>query len=178
MNIKKALLSALSVFFCIFLCSCFSSRPQTVCVGQGFRCEISLECSGMDIVAEVAHHAPGLCTVSIVRPDSLKGLTAEWEGGEIRIDHLGMSMSLDPDKFPDAAFLPAVLDALDSLSLAGEINPEPDQTGDRCICRGYCRAGEYIAMLDNETGALYRLQIPDYGIDAGITKFEKSEDVD
>lgn len=176
MKLKRLLSLSLIIAAIFCFVSCKTFEPDTVTAEQSFSCVVSLNYNGLDIEADVVHHAPGLCTVSLTQPEALSGMTAKWEGGIITVNYLGMSMELSTDSFPQAAFLPAVLDVMDRLSTAGELFLETDETGERCIYTGQCSAGSFTAMLDNETGALYRIEIPDYGLDIMVTQFQSLSD--
>lgn len=170
---KKTASIILSIIMILSLFTACSKveENKTVTPAQGFTCKASLNYNDMDIVADIEHTAPGICKVTILEPDNIKGIEANWEAGKITLSFMGLSMEVDPDEFPATAFVPAILDVMDRLSVAGEIQLEKDENGEECLYTGISNNGEFIAEVDKDTGYIESIKIPAYDLKVDITEF-------
>lgn len=105
------------------------------------------------------------------QPDTLKGITAQWNGDKVQASLYGLSFDLSPDTLPAGALGSVLTDALDAVLRA--------PTAGRLTEEGFCwegtgQNGAITVLSDPQDGSLLSLEIPSVPLSATFDGFERT----
>lgn len=155
-----------------FAVSCSKKSNRSVTPLQSFTCTISLEYDGMNISADVEHLSNESCTLTVTEPSSLNGVVINWEAGELSVSYMGMNFDIDTEDVPATAFVPHIMEVIETVASSEKLELTEDETGEICLYEGSCDAGSFTAQIDNETGVIRSISIPAYDLQINFSNFQ------
>lgn len=162
-------------FFVFFLCLlCFGgcrpreSTPQPV--AADFSCQFRANYRELAVAGTLTRRTAGTLSLTFSEPETLKGLTAAWDGETVKLSFLGLEYTVNPESVPEAALgkeLTAVFDA--ALRDEGE----REQKGSLVTVTGMCNEHAYTYVYNSETGAPVSLSVPSLPLSAAFSDCTK-----
>lgn len=152
----------------IALSGCTGKEPEQPVVTD-FSCTMQVQYGDLAVEGRLTRQSAGLLTMELTAPETLEGLTLEWDGQEVSVKMYGLSFGVDPSTFPSTALgssLLAALDAATRLQGGGQLTAEGLETVGGEI------GGEFTLLSDPNTGSLLALTIPSAGIRATFSDFQ------
>ena len=141
-----------------------AERPVTT----GFECDADLTYRDMQVKGHLTRLTTGTLTLDIDEPETLKGMTMQWDGETVSVKMYGLSFGVDPAAVPQTALGKSLLAALDAaLHPAGE----GQVTESGLVTSGEAAGGSFTITSDPETGSLLALEIPSAELKATFTNF-------
>ena len=110
----------------------------------------------------------GTLSLDIDEPETLKGMTMQWDGETVSVKMYGLSFGLDPAAVPETALGRSLLAALDA---ALHPSGEGKVTENGLVTNGEAAGGAFTITSDPETGSLLSLELPSAQLKATFTNF-------
>lgn len=166
-------LAALGCCLVLFLSACRSgggdAPPDPITTD--FSCEADIQYRDMQVKGTLSRSSAGTLSLTFSEPDTLKGITAQWNGDTVKASLYGLSFDLSPDTLPAGALGSVLTDALDAVlrtPAAGTLTEE-----------GFCwegsgQNGSIEVLSDPEDGSLLSLEIPSVPLTASFEGFKKT----
>lgn len=145
------------------------SQPDTL--SNQFSCVADIHYNELDIKANVVSPSPGLYTIEVLEPASLKGLKVEWTGQQIQLGYLGLSVGIDPATLPDSLFGSILIDVFNKAAAKDGMSIEAGEN--ELILHGKTDTGDFTVSMDRQTGALKSISVPSAGLEAQFSEFTK-----
>lgn len=146
-------------------CSQQESEPPVV---TGFTCSTQVQYGEMEVEGRLTRQSAGLLTMDITAPETLKGMTLEWNGEEVSVKMYGLRFGVDPSTFPSTALGSSLLAAFDAAARLQ--NGQLTADGVRTV--GEELGGEFTLLSDPDTGYLLSLSVPSAGLQATFSDFQ------
>ncbi len=155
---RRTAVSLLVFLFCV-LCAggCAPKQQVPQPMAADFLCEFRANYRELTVAGTLTRYTAGTLLLAFSQPETLSGLTAEWNGETVKLSFLGLEYTVSPEVVPEAALgkeLTAVLDA----ALRGE--GERKQEGAAVTVTGMVGEHTYTYVYDSQTGAPQSLVIP------------------
>jgi hypothetical protein len=156
-----------------FLFACSKKQEATkknvaIQMSRGFECTANVNWDGKIYVVKIYRTAPGLCTMSFVKPDELSALSFVLDGDGFKVKYGSIEASLAPSSLPQTALFNSVLGALDTAVRPNDLNTRTKDGN--IIISGKTVAGNFDLQLDGN----YKpksLKIPDLKLVLGFEGF-------
>lgn len=156
------------VILAVLLVGC-SRKTAADPIGEGFSCSVKAVYRDMQVRGTLTREAVGTLTMSFTAPETLDGLTARWDGGDVTLTMHGMSFAMDPASVPESALGEEIIAAFDA-ALRGE--GERTQKDGKLTVRDSGANGEYTLVFDAETGRPLSLSVPSLPLTAEFSDFK------
>ena len=124
---------------------------------------------GMDIEAKIVRKALNLYSVEILSPETLKGMTVDYDGEEFIFKYMGLSFKSYPAALPDESFLKALFGSFNEISIGDKVTVR--QSGNTFIADGTTDYGGFEIAMDT-AGNLKEIKIKDIDLAAVIKEFK------
>lgn len=141
-------------------------------IGEGFSCRVSGVYRDLQVRGTLTREAVGTMTVSFTAPETLAGLTARWNGGDVTLTMHGMIFTMDPASVPESALGEELVAAFDAAR-RGE--GERTQKDGRLTVCGNGANGEYTLTFDATTGYPLALSVPGLPLAVEFTEFRATK---
>ena len=149
------------------LSACAGNAPQPPAV-EGFRCHAAVTCPDLAVEGTLTRQNAGLLTFEISAPPSLRDVTLVWDGETVSVRLHGLTFGIDPAQLPASGVGTALLAALDAA-----IGSDGAETAEGLSVVGQSSSGRFTLLSDPETGHLLSLSLPELGITADFSDFER-----
>ncbi len=146
----------------ILLCFTACAKPQPAePLSVNFTCDFRAQYSNMTAAGKLTRYTAGTLRLDFTEPETLNGLSAEWNGDTVTLRFLGLSYTVDPATLPEGALGEHLLNALDA-ALRGDGNRE-EQDG-RVTVTGLVGDTAYTYVYDADSGAPLSLEAPSLSV--------------
>lgn len=160
-----------AILFCTMLTGCASqqvSDPEPA-IPDAFSCKADISYNGMQISAKVTRPSAAGCRIEVESPDTLKGMTLDWNGSTMNISYLGLSFDVDPASLPDTAFGNILIDVFNALARQNGLSIQNDK--DSMTLSGNGESGKFSVVWDRKANALKSVEVPESGFSAQFSEF-------
>ncbi len=149
----------LALFCLSVLLLCTGCRPKQTAepVATDFVCTFRAEYNDLVAVGTLTRRTAGTLLLEFDKPETLNGLSAEWDGEKVTLKYLGLSYDVDPQKLPENALGEGLLSAFDT-ALRGE--GERTESNGKITVNGLSGNAAYTYVYDANSGAPLSLTIP------------------
>lgn len=147
---------ALCLVFCLLFIGC-SRKPSAEPISADFVCDFRAQYNDMTAEGTLTRRTAGTLLLEFSKPETLDGLSAEWDGEKVTLQYLGLSYDVDPDKLPESALGEGLLSAFDAV--LREEGTKTEQDG-KVTVTGITGKAEYTYVYDSASGAPLSLSIP------------------
>ena len=137
-------------------------------VTTGFECDADLTYGDMQVKGHLTRLTTGTLIMDLEEPDTLKGMTMQWDGETVSVKMYGLSFGVDPSVLPETALGKSVLTALDA---ALHPDGEGEVTDKGLVTSGQAAGGTFTITSDPETGNLLSLEMPSAELSATFSNF-------
>lgn len=170
--IRRGLLALLALTLCAGAAACAAGSGKgggaETPVTTGFECDADLTYRDMQVKGHLTRLTTGTLTLDIDEPETLKGMTMQWDGETVSVKMYGLSFGLDPAAVPETALGRSLLAALDA---ALHPSGEGKVTENGLVTNGEAAGGTFTITSDPETGSLLSLELPSAQLKATFTNF-------
>lgn len=135
---------------------CRPTQP-TEPIAVDFVCEFRAEYNDLTATGTLTRRTAGTLLLEFSEPETLKGLSAEWDGEKVTLRYLGLSYDVDPATLPENALGEGLLSAFDA-ALRGE--GEKQEEDGKVTVNGLSGTSTYTFVYDAKSGAPLSLVIP------------------
>lgn len=156
------------------LCACGSAgggSSSSDPVVSDFSCEADIHYQDMTLKGTLTRTTAGTLSMTFSEPDTLKGVTAEWNGETVRASLYGLSFDLSPSTLPAGALGKVLTDALDA-ALRSPKDGALTEEGWRW--EGTGQNGTVTILSDPDDGSLLSMEVPSVPLTASFSSFKKS----
>lgn len=170
--VRRGLLALLALTLCAGVAACAAGGRggggAETPVTTGFECDADVTYRDMQVKGHLTRLTTGTLTLDIDEPETLKGMTMQWDGETVSVKMYGLSFGLDPAAVPETALGRSLLAALDA---ALHPSGEGTVTENGLVTNGQAAGGTFTITSDPETGSLLSLEIPSAQLKATFTNF-------
>lgn len=138
----------------------------------GFECDADVNYKDMNVKGHLKRQAEGTLTMEVTEPETLKGLSMEWNGETISIKLYGFSFGVNPEQIPESALGKSILNTLDDALKAKDTASAAKGEDGTAKLEGDSENGAFELYFDPSSGALLELKIPDLDLDAKFSNFQ------
>ncbi len=149
-------LFALCVLVCCLFAGC-SRQKSTEPISVDFICDFRAQYNDMTAEGTLTRRTAGTLLLEFSKPETLEGLTADWDGETVTLHYKGLSYDVDPDKLPESALGEGLISAFDAVLREEGTTQEKDG---KVTVTGLSGKAEYTYVYDAESGAPVSLSIP------------------
>lgn len=149
-------------------CTAASQEPSPP-VTTGFSCRADIRYKDMELTGTLSRSTAGTLQLTFSAPDTLDGVTVEWQGDRVTASLYGLSFDLSPDTLPAGALGAALTGALDAVWRAPGEGTLTDQ-GWRW--EGSGENGGVILLADPADGSLLSMEMPAIPLSVSFADFE------
>ncbi len=140
------------------------AKPPVTPVTDGFRCRVSLDYGGALYEATLDRLAESQATLTLTKPEALKGLTMAWDGQAVSMTYAGMTMSFEDASLPVGAAVKILYRTLDACRESAQANS---------VYEGTVDGVPYTVSFDDRTGLPLSLSVPSIPIHAAFSEWEQ-----
>lgn len=141
---------------------------------QGFTAKANIHFGEIEATADINRIGDGVCNITLISPKALNGMNFQYNGSDIQISYLGMSIKTDDDSLLANAMTSAIVKAVDTAARGSGISMK--KSGKTVVLKGENDNGNFELQVDKNTGSLLKLTIPEmdlectFGTDGGKSK--------
>ncbi len=125
---------------------------------KSFTAKADIHFGEIAATASINRIGDGVYDVTLISPEALNGMKFQYNGSDISISYLGMSVALADDSLLANAMTSAIVKAVDMAARDQGITMK--KSGDAVILQGNNDNGAFELRLDKKTGSLLKLEIP------------------
>ena len=125
----------------------------------GFTATANINYKGTSFQTKVEYTSQDLVKMEIITPENLKGVTMAWNGKDINIEYMGLSVNVGDSAVLGKAIMSSIVSAINEGTKA-----KGETKGDAIIVKGKVSSGEYTLTVDKSTGIPISLVIPSAGL--------------
>ncbi len=150
---------------------CTGCRPKQTAepVAVDFTCEFRAQYNDLTATGTLTRRTAGTLLLEFSEPETLNGLSAEWDGEKVTLKYLGLSYDVDPHKLPENALGEGLLSAFDT-ALRGE--GERKEADGKVTLNGLSGTSTYTYVYDATSGAPLSLVIPSIPLTVTFTNVQ------
>lgn len=138
---------------------------------QGFTAKANIRFGELEATADINRIGDGICSITLVSPKVLNGMSFRYDGADIQIDYLGMSVKTSDDSLFANAMTSAIVKAVDTAARGSGISMK--KSGKTVLLKGENDSGNFELQVDKETGSLLRLTIPEMNLECTFGRTEE-----
>lgn len=145
-------------FITILLAACSQGAAQPAKPITDFAAAAQVDTAGTELSCEVSHTKEGVSSVTVTKPDGLKGLCFKWLGGAYSIEYNKLFCQTTSDYLPQQSFARAIVNVLNSCASPDELSLTENKDN-LCVYKGSCDSGDFKVTCDNKTGLIQIIEI-------------------
>ncbi len=159
------------IALCVSLLMFVGCRPKQPAepVAVDFVCEFRAQYNDLTATGTLTRRTAGTLLLEFSEPETLSGLSAEWDGEKVTLKYLGLSYDVDPATLPENALGEGLLSAFDT-ALRGE-GEQQEQDG-KVTVTGLSGNAAYTYVYDAKSGAPLSLSIPSIPLTVTFTNVQ------
>ncbi len=159
---------ALCLSLLILFTGCARKKPVEP-LAVDFVCEFRAQYNDLTAVGTLTRRTAGTLLLEFAEPETLNGLSAEWDGEKVTLTYLGLSYDVDPAALPENALGEGLLSAFDA-ALRGE--GDRQEKDGKVTVTGLSGNAEYTYVYDAETGTPLSLSVPSLPLTVTFTNVQ------
>ena len=137
----------------LFTASCSSvgassKKAAASRLSDGFSCDATAVWNGRTYEVKIAREAPGLCTMTFVKPSELSSLSFTLGSDGLTITFGSRRMAVDPSSVAQSALFNAVTSAFDVCASPGGLKMK--MSGGRYVITAGSKSGNFILTLNKQ----------------------------
>ncbi len=145
-----------------------TSLPSTAL--QPFESSAQFTYDDFSFDAVVKRNALGSCVITITSPKAIEGMTFTYQGDQLTVEYLGLSVDIDPNTALSQAAVSAVVKALDAMTRQNGIHVSFEDS--KFLVNGETENGDFTLILDEKSGNFLSLEIPEIPMSVTFHNFQ------
>ena len=130
---------------------------------QGFTAKANIHFGEIEATADINRIGDGICNITLISPKALNGMNFQYNGSDIQISYLGMSIKTDDDSLLANAMTSAIVKAVDTAARGSGISMK--KSGKTVLLKGENDNGNFELQVDKNTGSWLKLTIPEMDLE-------------
>jgi len=126
---------------------------------SAFETTAQLKYRGIESTVTVKKELPVSYLVTFQSPDSLKGMEVQFAQDNVAIQYGKMKLDVSPDQLSSSAAVKLLASVIDSVVEQEDLQIELEDG--RAALTGRLDSGDFILIIDRETGNFLSLSMPD-----------------
>ena len=147
-------IAAITVLFA----ACSQATAQPAKPVTDFSAAAQVDTAGTQLSCEVSHTKEGVSSVTVTKPDGLKGLCFKWLGGAYSIEYNKLYCQTTSDYLPQQSFARAIVNVLNVCASPEELSLAENENN-LCVYTGSCDSGNFKVTCDSKTGLIQTVEI-------------------
>ncbi len=138
---------------------------------KSFTAKADIHFGDIEATATINRIGDGVCDITLISPQALNGMKFQYNGNDIEISYLGMSVTMDDDSMLANAMTAAIVKAVDTAARGSGISMK--KSGKAILLEGENENGSFSLTFDKENGSLLSLIVPALDLECTFGKSEK-----
>lgn len=138
-------------------------------LSKPFKANAEIRLEDMELSASINKKGEGSADVSITKPESLKDITASFDGENITLGYKGMEVKLNKDSAVTNMLIKAVISAIDKASADGGLDIVADDNGIKLSGSG--ENGEFELQLNKADYSIAKISLPQLDLECEFNEF-------
>lgn len=130
---------------------------------QGFTAKANIHFGDIEATADINRIGDGVCNITLISPKALNGMNFQYNGSDLQISYLGMTVKMDDDSLLANAMTSAIVKAVDTAARGSGISMK--KSGKTVVLKGENDNGNFELQVDKNTGSLLKLTIPEMDLE-------------
>lgn len=153
---RRRLATVLCLLIPLVCTACHKPKPADP-LTTDFVCEFRAQYNNMTAAGTLTRRTADTLRLDFSEPQTLSGLSAEWNGDAVTLQYLGLSYTVDSAKLPEQALGEQLLQAFNA-ALHGE--GERTEKDGQITVTGLAGDLPYTYVYDSQSGAPLSLTVP------------------
>ncbi len=170
----KKIFAVLISLTLLFMSACARTpvpEASSVPLPASFEGDCTVNYQDMVIKVHIQRPDAQICKMSVTAPETLKGAELEYINGNMTFTYGIIKQTLDIKKIPQAAFAPAIINALDEI--AAKQAQGVTIPSDSSVYSMDSEYGTFTVTLDESSGAIKSIEMPAYNVKITFDSFQK-----
>ncbi len=170
----KKIFAVLISLTLLFMSACARApvpEASSVPLPASFEGDCTVNYQDMIIKVHIQRPDAQTCKMSVTAPETLKGAKLEYVNGSMTLTYGIIKQTLDIKKIPQAAFAPAIINALDEI--AAKQAQGVTVPNDGSVYSIDSEYGTFTVTLDESNGAIKSIEMPAYNVKIIFDSFQK-----
>lgn len=138
---------------------------------KSFTAKADIHFGDIEATATINRIGDGVCDITLISPKALNGMKFQYNGNDIEISYLGMSVKMDDDSMLANAMASAIVKAVDTAARGTGITMK--KSGKAILMKGENENGSFELTFDRENGSLLSLNVPALDLECTFGKAEE-----
>lgn len=138
-------------------------------LSQPFDAKATIRMEDLVLTADINRTAPGQLTLAVTEPAALSGMQFAYDGTDITVSYLGLSVRLNDDSVLVTSLVRMIVDAIDKASSQSGVNVSID--GETLLVSGESASGDFDIRLNPEDGSIASLHLPELDFECRFDDF-------
>ena len=138
-------------------------------LSQPFDAKATIRMEDLVLTADVNRTVPGQLTLSVTEPAALSGMQFAYDGTDVTVSYLGLSVRLNDDSVLVTSLVRMIVDAIDKAASNSGIAVSID--GENLLVSGETAAGDFDLRLNPEDGSIASLHLPELDFECRFDNF-------
>lgn len=156
----------------LLLCGCSrgaQSNKNTEKLPQGFCATADITYGKLALTADISRISPADITLTVNSPEQLAGMQFTYDGSATKVSYYGITFEIPKNTAAAKALAGAVFSAInDAVGKNGSVSYKDG----KMIIEGRVDEGRYTLTLDEKTGAVIALSLPDLKLSCTFSDFK------
>lgn len=166
----KKILLVLTSAITLFAFSSCKEKAEPISLNKSYTCEAEITFGDIQANAGINRLGNGVWDIELTSPSNLAGLAICYDNELAKISYNGLSFEIAKEDLPIQSMLTALTQALDNA--ANENNINCFKKGNKITAEGKLNNGEYTITIDEKSGAMLNLTLPDLNLDVNFSKYK------
>ncbi len=177
---KYVLLGLLGIaVFILFFFACRNGGGDDITIPPAdltkqFTAKADIHFGEIEATASFNRIGDGIYDVTLISPEALNGMNFRYNGSEIQLSYLGMSVALSDDSLLANAMTTAIVKAVDAAARDQGITMKKD--GNAIVMKGNNDNGAFELRFDKKNGSLLELSVPSMDLECTFGSADTAEE--
>lgn len=158
----------------VLFAACSQGAAQPAKPVTDFSASAQVDTAGTELSCEVSHTKEGVSSVTVTKPEGLKGLCFKWLGGAYSIEYNKLFCQTTSDYLPQQSFARAIVNVLNACSSPEDLSLAENKNN-LCVYTGTCGSGNFKVTCDNKTGLIQIVEIDDLSLKVEFVNHKQFE---
>lgn len=138
-------------------------------IGRPFEAKATIRMEELTLTADINKTAENAVTIIVNEPAALSGMRFTYDGQDITVSYLGLSVKLDQDSRLVSSMATGLINAINRASSPGGIHVRMEESG--VAVSGQSDSGDFQLMLDPQNGSIASVNLPELDLECRFNDF-------
>lgn len=136
-----------------------------------FSAKATVKLRDITISGDINKTDTGCATMTVLSPPSLKGISFQYDGQDIKASYHGMSVKLNADSKLAGGIIKLIVSAIDKAASNNGVSIK--QSGDALTVSGDSDGTKFSVKFDRKSGSIAQISMPDLEAECSFEDFLK-----